>query len=382
MNEPIWEDHQWAPLPPLADNITADVCVVGLGGSGLMAVEELVAAGAKVVGIDAGTVGGGAAGRNAGFLLAGLADFFPTIVARFGAAVASSLYRETLAEIERLHRQSPALVQITGVLRLAADDAEFRDCEQHLHLLRREGFPAETYAGSQGRGLLVPGDGLFQPLQFVRQQAVRLREQGVRLCEESPVSDLAAGKVSTANGSVSCRTIVVAVDGGLERILPELKPRVRTARLQMLATAPATGVTFSHPVYWRDGYEYWQQLPNGVIALGGFRDRGGPDEWTSDSSPSAGVQHELERFLHERLRVVAPITHRWAASVAYTDDRLPFLEEVRPGIFAAGAYSGTGNIVGRLCGRAAAHLALGRPSTWAQSLQEARAKLAPPYPPA
>jgi glycine/D-amino acid oxidase-like deaminating enzyme len=372
VNQPIWEDGQWTPLAPLAGDVTADVCVIGLGGSGLMAVQELVDAGATVVGVDAKAIGAGAAGRNAGFLLAGLADFFPTTAARFGEATAVDLYRETLGEIDRLRRQAPRLVSITGVLRLAADDAELHDCEEQVRALQRHGFPAETYAGPEGRGVLVPSDGIFQPLQFAREQAKTLISRGARLHEQTPVTTLTASRVTTATGVVSCATIVVAVDGGLERLLPELQPRVRTARLQMLATAPAGSISFPRPIYWRDGFEYWQQLPDGVVALGGFRDAGGPGEWTHDATPSTSVQEKLERFLREHLRVTAPITHRWAASVSYTGDGLPVLEQVRRGVFATGAYSGTGNTVGRLGGRAAAQLALGRTSTWAKALRAAR----------
>ena len=75
--------------------------------------------------------------------------------------------------------------------------------------------------------------------------------------------------------------------------------------------------------------------------------------------PSAAIQGHLERFVRERLGVRAPITHRWAASVAYTDDELPIFEEVRDGVWAVGAYSGTGNVVGAVCGRAVARAAFG-----------------------
>jgi gamma-glutamylputrescine oxidase len=39
---------------------------------------------------------------------------------------------------------------------------------------------------------------------------------------------------------------------------------------------------------------------------------------------------------------------------------------VRAGVWAAGGYSGTGNVIGALCGRAAAELALGVPSELAE----------------
>src|SRR5213075_3334012 len=104
----------------------------------------------------------------------------------------------------------------------------------------------------------------------------------------------------------------------------------RTARLQMLGTAPAPEVKFSRPCYSRYGYEYWQQRPDGSIALGGFRDRALAGEWTLESEPSAFIQGLLEQFLREHLKVRAPITHRWAGNVAYTENGLPVLEELRP----------------------------------------------------
>ena len=70
-NVPVWEDGEWSPLPLLMADIDVDSCVVGLGGSGLTAIGELLARGQTVAAIDASDVGAGAAGRNGGFLLAG-----------------------------------------------------------------------------------------------------------------------------------------------------------------------------------------------------------------------------------------------------------------------------------------------------------------------
>ena len=80
-NRPVWDEGPTLDLPTLQGPVDADVCVVGLGGSGLAAVHELLALGRSVVGVDAGIVGGAAAGRNGGFLLAGPADFHHDAVA-------------------------------------------------------------------------------------------------------------------------------------------------------------------------------------------------------------------------------------------------------------------------------------------------------------
>jgi len=71
------------------------------------------------------------------------------------------------------------------------------------------------------------------------------------------------------------------------------------------------------------------------------------------------VQAALERRFEELLGIRPLVTHRWAATVGYTADGLPVLEQVRPGVWATGGYSGTGNLLGAVCGRAAARLALG-----------------------
>jgi glycine/D-amino acid oxidase-like deaminating enzyme len=335
------------------------VCVVGLGSSGLVCVRELLRLGARVVGLDAGRVGGGAAGRNGGFLLAGLAPFYHDAVATLGRARSRALYQLTLEELERIEEETPEGVERGGSLRLAESEEERRDCEAQLAAMRADGLPVEWYEGPEGTGLLVPGDGSFQPLLRCRAHAAAAIEEGARLFEHSMVAAVGEGAARTANGVVRAPIVIVAVDGALERLLPELAPRVRTARLQMLATAPTVEVRIERPVYARWGYDYWQQRPDGSIAMGGGRDLGGESEWTTDATPTAAVQAAIERRLREGLGVQAPITHRWAASVGYTDDGLPVAGEIRPGVWAIGAYSGTGNVIGGLLGRGVARAVLG-----------------------
>ena len=350
----------------------ADVCVVGLGGSGLAALEELQAQGLRAVGIDACSVGAGAAGRNAGFILAGLAKFFHETVTLFGRETAMRIYRLTLEEVRRTAADMPGIFRLNGSLRVAADMEEREDCRRHLAALLAAGFPAEPYSGPEGEGLLLPSDGVFQPLARVRFMARRLLAGGAQLYELSPMRYLDHTRVVTADGVVECDAVLVAVDGRLERVLPDLSTWVRTARLQLLATGPAPEVHFPRAVYRRFGFEYWQQLPDHSIVLGGFGDRALEQEGTDSEEPTATIQGGMEHFLREHLRVKAPILHRWAAAVGYTLDALPVLDEVRPKVWAFGGYNGTGNVVGALCGRAAARLATGQASEWAQLIRQAQ----------
>jgi Glycine/D-amino acid oxidases (deaminating) len=348
---PVWDVGPVPDLPRLEGTVDADVCVVGLGGSGLACVGELGRLGARVVGVEAGRVGGGAAGRNGGFLLAGLAPFYHDAVARYGRERARALYQLTLDELDHIESETPALIARPGSLRIAESDEEVADCDLQLAAMRADGLPVERYEGPEGTGLLIPGDGTFQPLARCRALATRAASAGARLFERSPVTHIDATGVRTERGFVRAAQIVVAVDGCLERLLPELASRVRTARLQMLATEPTTEVRWTRPVYARWGYDYWQQRPDGAIALGGGRDIAGDSEWTSNATPTDVVQRALEHRLREQLGVHAAISHRWAASVGYTPDGLPVVAEVRPGVWAVGGYSGTGNVIGALLGR-------------------------------
>jgi gamma-glutamylputrescine oxidase len=356
----VWDTDGWPGLSPLKADVEADVCVVGLGGTGLTAVTELCERGVRVVGIDAGSVGGGAAGRNGGFLLAGLAYPHHRMLALLGRERAARLHRLTLGEMDRMRRATPDAIRTTGSLRIEDTDAGLGDCAEHAAALRADGFAVEEYDGVEGRGLLFPADGVVQPLARCRSLAAQAR--GAQLFEGTPALRIENGLVMTPGSTIRCGAVLVCVDGKLDVLLPELAGVVRTVRLQMLATAPTDEVAVPRPVYLRDGYEYWQQLPDGRIAAGGFRDAGGEDEETTGSETTVAVQTAIERLVRDRIGVQAAIVTRWAASVGYTRNGLPFVGEVRPGVFAAGGYCGTGNVVGALCARALVAMALGHDS--------------------
>src|SRR5215207_1109679 len=157
---PIWGDPAGEPNPPaLQGEVDADVCVVGLGGSGLAAVGAALDAGASVVGIDAGPIAGGAAGRNGGFLLAGGALFHHAAVEAWGEERAVGIYAESLAEIDRLAAELGPVVRRVGSLRIPASAEEVDDCARQLEVLRRHGFPARPADGPSGQGVFIPGDG-------------------------------------------------------------------------------------------------------------------------------------------------------------------------------------------------------------------------------
>jgi glycine/D-amino acid oxidase-like deaminating enzyme len=367
-----WDDDQaiasWAGLPPLDGDRTADACVVGLGGSGLAAVAALVERGLAVVGVDAGRVASGAAGRNGGFLLGGPALFLHDAIAHWGADTAVGLYRETLRELDRLETALGSdVVRRVGSIRLAglpgepaaeaADrERELADVAAHAAALRAHGLAVADYTGPLGTGIYLPDDAAMNPARRALGLATTLSL--VALFEHTPVTRVEPGRVITERGVISAGVVIVAVDGRLEVLLPQLAGRVRTARLQMLATAPVAAGRLPCPVYGRWGYDYAQQTSDGRLFVGGGRDLFEAQEWTADAAPTAPVQGYLDGLAARMAGEPVQVTHRWAASVGYTPDGRPLCAQVADGVIAIGGYNGTGNLVGPVAARAAVALAV------------------------
>lgn len=370
-----WDDDPlvaaWPGLAPLPGDTTTDACVVGLGGSGLAAVAALVERGLTVVGVDAGRVAAGAAGRNGGFLLGGPAAYLHTAIEQWGEGAAVHLYRETLLELRRLEELLGAgVVRRVGSIRLAgipgeptsaaerADRAaELADCAEHAAALRAHGFAVEDYHGRLGQGLYLPDDAAMNPARRALGLAAALAPVSA-LHEQTAVSRVEPGRVSTENGIISAGVVIVAVDGRLEVLLPQLADRVRTARLQMLATSPVAAGRLPCPVYGRWGFDYAQQSADGRLFVGGGRDRFIEQEWTVDAAPTVAVQAYLDGLAARLAGAPVRVTHRWAASVGYTPDGRPLCTEIADGVVAIGGYNGTGNLVGPVAARAAVALAL------------------------
>jgi gamma-glutamylputrescine oxidase len=368
---PLWAAGDLAPpppdTPPLDEHLSADLCVVGLGGTGLAAVAAGVEAGLRVVGLDAGPVAGAAAGRNGGLLLAGMAAFHHDAVSRHGRERAVAWYRATMAMRDRMVAADPTAVRRTGSLRVAADEAEAGDLAAMATAMEADDLPVERVDHDLGPALHFPDDAACNPLARCRREAADLVAAGARLAAHSPVRSIEPGRVVTDRATVAADTTVVCVDGGLAHVVPAMAGTVRPVRLQMVGTAPVSTVV-PQPVYVRWGLDYWQQLPDGRLAVGGGRDRGGEAEEGADPSPSAPVQAWLDHLV-TAIDPRAEITHRWAAVVGFTRDGLPVCGQVDEGVWVVGGHSGTGNVVGPMLAReAVAWARTGTPTPLLQAL--------------
>jgi glycine/D-amino acid oxidase-like deaminating enzyme len=245
-----------------------------------------------------------------------------------------------------------------GSLRLAADDAERDELRREHDALREDGFAVEWLdeleppLDTQYRGAIHhPPDGALQPARWVRRLAAHAAEAGAEIREHDPV----------AVEDVDADVVVVAGDGYTSSLLPELREAVRPTRGQVLATEPLPELRYDRPHYAREGYDYWHQLPDRRLVIGGCRDASLAAEETAVVATTELIQRRLDELVERLVGSRPRITHRWAGIWGTTSDLMPLVGAIpgRDGVWMAGGYSGHGNALGLACGDLVARAVLG-----------------------
>ena len=373
MTTAYWLDEPYEPRPPLAGHVEVEACVIGAGVGGLSCARRLAQRGIETLVVERDTVAGGASGRNGGFLIAGMADFYADARERHGAEEARRIYARTLEAQREIFELAGELgvsdaVRRTGLLRVSASEEEAEHVRQHVDALRADGFPGAlverdglpaALRGSFHNACFTDHDGALQPARWIRALARAAERAGARIHERTEVrGPVQASEVVSDGGTVRAGHVIVAADGALPALVPAYADRVRTRRLHMVATAALPERLVDCPVYARWGYEYFQQAPDGRLLAGGFSDLDGERSYTDRDEGSPAVWERIQRYLGEDLGVRAPVTHRWVGNVGYSSDGLPVVGEAE-GVYAAGGYSGHGNVLGYVAGQALADLVAG-----------------------
>ena len=368
--QPFWLE-QSRPAVTARELDEVDIAIIGGGITGCACAGALARAGKRVRVYDARGVGEGASGRNGGFALRGAAARYDVARETYGADEALELWRRTEDAVDRLESIAGDAFRRTGSLRLAADVEERVEIEGEYEALRDDGLVVEwrdelPHLLPDFRGAIFhPTDGAIQPAAFVQCLADRAAEAGVTFAEHERIESL---------DDVRAEQIVIATDGSGRGLLPELDDALWPARGQVIATAPLPERLFDCPHYARHGFDYWQQLRDGRIVLGGFRDFSILTEMTNDETTTEPIQKALDAFLVELLGEMPEVTHRWAGIFGLTQDLLPLVGPLpgHDGVWVAAGYSGHGNVLGLLCGELAADALLGGDDPLLQLFSPAR----------
>ena len=332
--------------------------MIGGGVTGCSCALTLAERGVRVRLHEAREIAGGASGRNGGFALRGAATPYDIARRDLGHERARVLMALTERALDRIEELAGDAFRRVGSLRLAADDAELEALRREHDALQEDGFAVEWLEelapplDSLYRGAIHhPPDGALYPARWVRRLATHAAVAGADVREHDRVSV----------DQLDADLIVVAGDGFTSALLPELAELVVPTRGQVLATEPLPERLYERPHYARDGYDYWHQLPDGRLVIGGQRDIAFADESTDVEETTATVQTALDELVARLVGRQPAVTHRWAGIWGTAPDLVPLVGPVpgRENVWVAGGYSGHGNAPGFACGDLVARAILG-----------------------
>jgi glycine/D-amino acid oxidase-like deaminating enzyme len=361
---------------PLAKDITADLCVIGGGFTGLSAALAAADAGASVAVLEAEAVGHGGSGRNAGLVNAGLwlppEDIAAAMGAEAGGRLVSILADAPAKVFELIERHQIDCEAVRqGTLHCAHNAAGLRELENRHRQLAALGAPvtlldaAETakrtgtalYAGA----LHDARAGTINPLGYCRGLARAATAAGAGIYEQSPVRTLArdGGRwaVETAGGRVVAEKLLLATNAYHLSVRGAATPETTPLYFFHVATEPLKDT--ERAAILAGGEGCWDTAP----VMTAFRlDRAG--------RLIIGAIGNLEGFgggIHtdwaaRKLRKLFPalgpqtIRHAWTGRIAMTGDHVPKIMDLGPGAYASFGYSGRGigpgTVFGSLCAQA------------------------------
>jgi gamma-glutamylputrescine oxidase len=230
--------------PRLEGKISADVCILGAGLTGLSTAIELAEAGLKVVVLEGKRVGWGASGRSGGQAIFGFSCDQSKIASLIGIEDSRRLFDWSLEGLRLIHERCAKY----------AIDCDWRPGHAHVPIKPRHvvelkswqkdlaenyGYPLSWWEPEQLRehlasdrylgALFDPNSGHLHPLKYTLGLARAALSLGVQIFEESEVVELRRGDkpvFRTAQGEVACYFAILAGNAYVNGIAPELDARI------------------------------------------------------------------------------------------------------------------------------------------------------------
>lgn len=373
---PLWAATVPAPppRPPLSTARTTDVAVVGGGFLGLSAALHLAEAGRSVTLVEAGRIGDGASGRNAGFVVPNFARADPdAVIARLGpqagerllAAVGASadlvfdlVARHAIACAADRRGWIQAAHAPAAVPRLVARANAWADRGRPVEWLDAAAVARATGLAGHPGGWIDRSGGVVDPLAYARGLAVAAERAGAAIAEESPVRAArragAGWLLEAGSGTLRAGTVVVATNAfaALDR---RLRRSLLPLTVHQIATAPLPPALRARILPGAAGFsDSARDLFTVRLDAAGRLITGGM------AALPFGAERRLPRAIHRRLADrlgladPPPIAHAWTGVAAVMPDFLPHVFELAPGLLAAIGCNGRGVAVTTLLGKAIA----------------------------
>ncbi|HZO12458.1 MAG TPA: FAD-binding oxidoreductase [Polyangiaceae bacterium] len=380
-----WDVSPWlteieAPAPRLEGTVEADVGIIGAGLTGLSTALCLRERGVdKVAIVEAEVAGFGASGRNAGHLTPTIGKDLPTLAMVFGkerarelVAIAESAvaYTESLIERHRIDCHYEPVGNIFAAVherQFDAIDRAARAAEElgaHGMLLEPDDMRQRGLPRAFVRGFLETSGGILNPARYVRGLRRAALDRGVQLFERSPVTAVDGNVVSTENGRLRARRLVVATNA-YTPLLALPVPDVARIGVQLFETEPVEiewserqGIYTAHEIL----ESYRLTHDNRIVGGSKFIRYGYGKRPIADVD--AGVAQRMDELFRLRFPELARtrIARHWGGTIAFALDFLPCVGRSASELFYAIGYAGHGVALATFAGQLVADLMEGRDS--------------------
>lgn len=357
--------------PALEGDISADVCVIGGGYTGLSAALHLAERGYSVALLEAQRVGWGASGRNGGHVGVGQRSGQRALENQLGDQHARQLWDLSLEAVS-LVKDLIALHGIQcdlkhGQLHVAAKRADAKDLQHEAEYLRdKYNYQQLRYVDKQEvdamlgsekyfGGQLDEGSAHLHPLNYLLGLVAAATQAGVKIYEASRVTSMKKtdpAVVKTQRGSVRARYVVLGCNAYLGKLQAKMAHKIMPINNFVLATEPLSEAQACELI--RDDVavsdtlfviNYWKLSADKRLLFGG------------GENYSSRFPADIKAFVRKYMLRVYPqlqttrIDYAWGGTLAITLQRMPHYGRLAPHIFFAQGYSGHGVPTATMAGK-------------------------------
>lgn len=366
-------------FPPLTEDTTVDVAVVGAGIAGLSAAWEAAESGRSVAVVEADRIAAGVSGHTTAKLSAQHGLVYDRLRRTRGAEGARLYARSQQEAVERVAALSATLgidceLERAPSYTYSVDDASVPALRAEARAAREAGLDAEYVEETDlpfavAGAVRVGGQAQFHPRAYLLGLAAALVRRGGRIYERSRVVRLTEGapcRVATGSGAtLTARDVVVAThypvfDRAL--LFARLSPR-----RELVVAAPIEAASAPGGMYLtEDGDKRSVRtapLPDGkrlLIVTG--------ENFTPGTGDAGERFLRLDAWMRKRFPV-EDTAYRWAAQDNDPSDTVALAGPLHAGArhtYVATGFGGWGMSGGVMAGRLIAGLLDGRPPAWAE----------------
>ena len=371
--------------PALNGEIHADICIIGGGYTGLSAALHLCQQGKSVVLLESGRIAQGASGRNGGHVGVGQRVDQATLESRLGQDYASSLWQlgleavDLVEELVDTHTINCGLKR--NIIHLAHKESYAEDYRQEADFLKqRYGYTDCAFIDKNGladqvgsskfyAGLIDYRSRHLDPYAYAIGLADAAVDGGALLFEQSKAVSFAQKSdgviVSTADGQVSAKHIIIACNGYLDKFAPAMAGYIMPINNFIVATEPLSE-ELAHSILPADSaaqdsrfvINYWRLSSDNRLVFGG------------GENYRRGFPKDIINFVRPHVHNIYPqladvkFDHGWGGTLAITLRRMPDFGQLAENVWYAQGYSGHGVPTATLGGKLLAEALDGQRQRW------------------